>query len=77
MISIHILATVDENTKTYQLEAFILILHQILITNLQEIVEQQDERINNPISGVEGLILSLTVTNSHFFLTVFKCCIKY
>ena len=38
MISIHILATVDENTKTYQLEAFILILHQILITNLQEIV---------------------------------------
>ena len=38
MISIHILATVDENTKTYQEEAFILILHQILITNLQEIV---------------------------------------
>ena len=29
---------VTENTKTYQDEAFILILHQILITNLQGIV---------------------------------------
>ena len=32
-------------------------LHQILITNLQEIVQQQDERINNLILGVRGLIL--------------------
>ena len=29
---------VTENTKTYQDEVFILILHQILITNLQGIV---------------------------------------
>ena len=32
-------------------------LHQILITNLQEIVQQQDGRINNLILGVRGLIL--------------------
>ena len=38
MISIHILATVDENTKAYQEEVFILILQQILTTNLQGIV---------------------------------------
>ena len=38
MISTHILATVDENTKTYQEEVFILILHQILTTNLQGFV---------------------------------------
>ena len=29
---------VTENTKTYQDEVFILILHQILITNLQGIL---------------------------------------
>ena len=29
---------VNENTQTYQEEVFILILHQILVTNLQGIV---------------------------------------
>ena len=42
---------VNENTQTYQ-EVFILILHQILLTNLQGIVYQQEERIDNQILGV-------------------------
>ena len=29
---------INENTKTYQEEVFILILHQILMTNLQGMV---------------------------------------
>ena len=36
-------------------EVFVLILHQILITYLQGIVWQQEERINNKILGVKGL----------------------
>ena len=39
----------------YQEEVFVLILHQIHITNLQWIVWQQEERINNQILGVKGL----------------------
>ena len=40
-------------------EVIILILHQILITNLKGYVWQLEERINNQILGVEGLILLL------------------
>ena len=41
--------------KTYQEAVFILILHQILVTNLQGSVWQQEERINNQILAVKGL----------------------
>ena len=34
-ISIHFLANTYKNVQTYQVEFFVLILHQILITNLQ------------------------------------------
>ena len=42
----------NKNTQAYQEEVFILILHQILLTNLQGIVYQQEERIDNQILGV-------------------------
>ena len=45
---------VIDKTQTYQEEVFILILHQILITNLQGIVSQQEERSNNQILQVKG-----------------------
>ena len=48
---------VDENTQTYQLEVVILIFRQILATNLQGIVWQQERRINNQTLGVKGLTL--------------------
>ena len=38
---------VNENTKTYQEEVFVLILHQLLAT-------KQEERINSQILGVKG-----------------------
>ena len=45
-----------ENIQTHQLEAAILIQHQVLITNLQGSVQQLQGRINNQILGVKGLI---------------------
>ena len=42
--------------QTYQVEAAILIQHQVLITNLQGSVQQLEERINNQILGEKGLI---------------------
>ena len=48
---------IDENTWTYQEEVFIFMMwHQILITNLQGIVQQQKKRINNQILWVKGLL---------------------
>ena len=41
----------DENTQTYQVQVAILIQHQILVTNLQQL----EGRINNQILGVKGL----------------------
>ena len=38
----------------YQVEVVILIWHQILATNLQRNVLQQEGRINNQILGVNG-----------------------
>ena len=53
--------TSSEITQTYQVQDFILIAHQILKTNLQGNVWQLEERINNQILGVEGLIVWLWV----------------
>ena len=43
----------SENTRTYQKEVVILILHQILITYLQGIVCQLEGKNNNQIMGVK------------------------
>ena len=57
----------NENTQThYQEEVFVLILHQILVTNLQRIVKQQEERINNQILGVKGLRRSVKLITRCF-----------
>ena len=37
------------NIQTYQVEVVIVVLHQILITNLQGYVQQLEERIDNEI----------------------------
>ena len=47
----------NENIQTYQVEAAILIQHQVLITNLQGNVQQLEGRINNQILGVKGLMV--------------------
>ena len=39
----------------YRVKVVILILHQILATNLQENVQQLEGRINNQILGGKGL----------------------
>ena len=46
------------NIQTHQVEVVIVILHQILITNLQGYVQQLEERIGNEILGVKGLIVA-------------------
>ena len=48
---------ISEITQTYQVQDIILIEHQILLTNLQRNLYQQEERINNQILGVKGLII--------------------
>ena len=53
----HIQQTSSEITQTYQVQDFILIAHQILVTHLQGNLWQLEERINNQILGVEGLIV--------------------
>ena len=53
--------TSSEITQTYQVQDFILIAPQILKTNLQGNVWQLEERINNQILGVEGLLVGLWV----------------
>ena len=45
---------VHENSKAYQEEDFPLILHQVLMINLQGIVQQHQERISSQILGVKG-----------------------
>ena len=58
----------NENTQThYQEEVFVLILHQILVTNLQRIVKQQEERINNQILVVKGLRRSVKLITRYVF----------
>ena len=69
MISIVFWETINENTQTYQEKVFILILHQILITKIQGIVWQQWERINNQISGVDGLIEAKLIVTRHLIIT--------
>ena len=69
MISIVFWETINENTQTYQEKVFILILHQILITKIQGIVWQQWERINNQISGVDGLIEAKLIVTHHLIIT--------
>ena len=46
-----------KNTQTYKVEVFILILLQILITNLQGNVRQPEGRFNNQILVVKGLLI--------------------
>ena len=53
--------TSSEITQTYQVQDFILIAPQILKINLQGNVWQLEERINNQILGVEGLLVGLWV----------------
>ena len=50
----------NENIQTYQVEV-IMILHQILITNLQGYMQQLEERIGNEILGVKRLIVAWNV----------------
>ena len=58
----------NENIQThYQEEVFVLILHQILVTNLQRIVKQQEERINNQILVVKGLRRSVKLITRYVF----------
>ena len=71
--------TGNENIQTYQVEAVILIWHQVLLTNLQGKVTLLEGRINNQILGVKGLnhwrIFHLTlllpkVMKTEFLLTI-------
>ena len=45
----------NENIQTYQVAVFVLILYQILITNLKGYVWQLEERIDSQTLGVKGL----------------------
>ena len=47
--------TRDENIQTYQVEAALLIWHQVLITDLQGNMLQLEGRIYNQVSGVREL----------------------
>ena len=67
--------TCNENTKTYQVKVVILILHQVLVTNLQGNVQQLEGRINNQIFEVERLKPVLLLTGiidkcACFYMTV-------
>ena len=52
--SIHYQQTGNENIQSHQVEAAILIQHQVLITNLQGNVEQLKGRINNQSWDLKG-----------------------
>ena len=47
--------TRDENIQTYQVEAALLIWHQVLITDLQGNMLQLEGRIYNQVLGVREL----------------------
>ena len=77
--------TGNENTQMHQVEVVILIQLQILVTNLQGNVSQQEGRINNQILGVKGLtemmqqrlsyihVLLLSLTENSFIINRHIC----
>ena len=47
--------TGKENTQTYQVELVIVIVNQIVVTNLKGNMQQQEGRVNHQILGVKAL----------------------